>query len=125
AIYADKNMVNTIVRNLISNALKFSYRSGKIRITAFPDHEFVVVSIRDNGMGIPADKIDKLFRIDTKFSMPGTEKEQGTGLGLKLCKEFVEKQGGKIWVQSHEDQGSEFCFTVAKKTNPKDVTSFK
>ncbi|HLO58993.1 MAG TPA: hybrid sensor histidine kinase/response regulator [Bacteroidales bacterium] len=114
AIYADKNMVNTIVRNLISNALKFSYRSGKIRISAFPDDEFMVVSVRDNGIGIPADKIDKLFRIDTKFSMPGTENEQGTGLGLKLCKEFVEKQGGKIWVTSEENKGSDFRFTLAK-----------
>jgi signal transduction histidine kinase len=114
-IYADKNMVNTILRNLISNALKFSYRSGKIKIMAYPDKAYVVVSVSDKGMGIPADKIDKLFRIDTKFSMPGTENEQGTGLGLKLCKEFVEKQGGKIWVTSEENKGSDFRFTLAKK----------
>jgi signal transduction histidine kinase len=78
------------------------------RITA----DEVVVSVKDTGTGIPEDKIDKLFSIDSHNSLPGTENEQGTGLGLKLTKEFVEKLGGRIWVESVIDKGSEFKFTI-------------
>jgi len=114
-IYGDKNMIKTILRNLLSNAVKYSYRSGKIIICAtINDHE-VIISVKDTGIGIPKENINKIFRIDAKYSVPGTENEQGTGLGLKLCKEFVEKQGGKIWVESIENEGSEFKFSIPVK----------
>lgn len=111
-IIADKNMLNTILRNLLSNAAKFTYRGGNVSIRAEKSGKKVVVSIKDNGIGISADNIDKLFRIDSKYTRPGTEKEGGTGLGLKLSKEFVEKLGGKIWASSVEKKGSEFCFSL-------------
>lgn len=111
-VFADKNMINTILRNLLSNALKFTYKNGKVIVNKeINDHE-VTVSVKDNGIGIPEDKIDSLFHIEVKNSMPGTENELGTGLGLKLSKEFVEKLGGRIWVENCSDQGSEFRFTV-------------
>jgi PAS domain S-box-containing protein len=115
-VFSDKNMLNTILRNILSNSLKFTYKSGKVLVsTAFSSDE-VTVSVKDNGIGIPADKIESLFRIDVKNSMPGTENEQGTGLGLKLSKEFVEKLGGRIWVESIAGEGSEFKFTIPLKT---------
>jgi len=114
-IYGDKNMIKTILRNLLSNAVKYSYRSGKVIICAtINDHE-VIISVKDTGIGIPKENINKIFRIDAKYSVPGTENEQGTGLGLKLCKEFVEKQGGRIWVESIENEGSEFKFSIPVK----------
>lgn len=116
-IYADKNMVSTILRNLISNALKFSYRSGVVIIKAKANKKEIEISVKDFGTGIPEENIDKLFRIDTRYSVPGTENEQGTGLGLKLCREFVEKQGGRIWVESEINKGSEFTFTIPVKAN--------
>jgi len=114
-IYADKNMINTVLRNLISNALKFSFRNGVIILNAFTGKDEVTISVRDFGIGISPENIDKLFRIDTKYSMPGTENEQGTGLGLKLSREFVEKQGGRIWVESEVNKGSDFRFTIPLK----------
>ena len=75
--------------------------------------------MKDTGIGISEDNVDKLFRIDSKYSRPGTDKEQGTGLGLKLSKEFVEKLGGKIWVKSIENKGSEFIFSIPLFTAPK------
>jgi len=111
-IYGDKNMIKTVLRNLLANAVKYSYRSGKVIVDATVNDSEVIVSVKDNGIGIPEENIDKIFRIDAKYSVPGTENEQGTGLGLKLCKEFAEKQGGKIWVESIENKGSEFKFSV-------------
>ena len=111
-IFADKNILNTILRNLISNAIKFTYRTGRVIITATKETDEVIVSIKDTGIGIPKDKIKKLFKIDARNSNPGTENEQGTGLGLKLCKEFVEKTGGRIWVESEENKGSVFTFSI-------------
>ncbi len=108
---ADKNMLNTILRNLLSNALKYTNKNGKVVVsTEFnPDH--VTIFIKDNGVGIPGERLGKLFKLDMKNSMPGTQNEQGTGLGLKLCKEFVEKHGGTINVESTEGKGSIFFFT--------------
>lgn len=115
-IIVDKNMINTILRNLLSNAIKFTPRGGRVHITCDLTDESFTVSIKDTGIGIPSENIETLFRIDSKFSRPGTEKEVGTGLGLKLCREFVEKLGGKIWVKSVENAGSEFCFTLPLKS---------
>jgi len=114
-IYGDKNMIKTILRNLLSNAVKYSYRSGKVIVSATANDHEVIISVKDTGIGIPKENINKIFRIDAKYSVPGTENEQGTGLGLKLCKEFVEKQGGRIWVESIENEGSEFKFSIPVK----------
>ena len=111
-VYADKNMVRTIIRNLISNAIKYTRLDGFIRITNYYDKNSCEISVVDNGIGIPPKNIDKIFRIDESFSTSGTENEKGTGLGLILCKEFVEKNGGKIWVESSENEGSTFSFTL-------------
>ncbi len=111
-IYSDKNILNTILRNILSNAVKFTHRGGKVVVSGLIDHYEVIISVKDTGTGISKENIEKLFRIDSKYSVPGTENEQGTGLGLKLCKEFVEKQGGKIWVESIENKGSDFKFSI-------------
>ncbi len=99
-VFADKAMINTVLRNLISNAIKFTHPGGNINISIEKKPNEIMVSVADNGVGIPKDSIDKLFRIDENFSTPGTQKEKGTGLGLILCKEFIEKHGGRIWVES-------------------------
>ncbi len=109
---ADKNMVFTILRNLISNAIKYTPRNGKIEIDAKAKGRFVIVSIKDTGMGIPKDKQKSLFNIEESFSTQGTEKEKGSGLGLIICKEFVEKHGGEIWCKSEEGKGSTFSFSL-------------
>ena len=111
-IKADKNMIKTILRNLMSNAVKYSYRNGTVIVDAVHEDSKVTISVQDNGIGIPKEFVEKIFRIDAKYSHPGTENEQGTGLGLKLCKEFVEKQGGHIWAESIENQGSVFKFSI-------------
>jgi signal transduction histidine kinase len=115
-ISSDKNMIKTIMRNLLTNAIKYSYRSGKIIVKADVNDRDVRISVKDNGIGIPEENIENIFRIDAKFSVPGTENELGTGLGLKLCKEFAEKLGGRIWVESSENKGSEFKFSVPAGT---------
>ena len=114
-IFADKNMINTVLRNLLSNAIKFTHRFGKVKISAEINSKEVTISVKDTGIGIPEENIKELFRIDSKYSRPGTDKEQGTGLGLKLSKEFVEMQGGKIWVESIVNKGSEFIFSIPVK----------
>jgi signal transduction histidine kinase len=111
-VYSDKNMINTILRNLLSNAVKFTYKSGKVAISTTTANDEVIVSVKDSGIGIPMEKIEQLFKIDARNSNPGTENEQGTGLGLKLSKEFVEKLGGRIWVECIETKGSEFRFSI-------------
>ncbi len=111
-VETDENVLNTVLRNLITNAIKFTDKGGKIVIDAMIENDNVVVSIEDNGVGISQENISKLFRIDSYFTTPGTQKEAGTGLGLLLCKELVEKQGGKIWVESKEGEGSKFSFSI-------------
>lgn len=111
-IFADRNMINTILRNLLGNAIKFTPTYGTVVVAATAGNDETTISVKDTGIGIPDDKISELFRIDTKYTRPGTNMEQGTGLGLKLCKEFVEMQGGKIWVASTQNKGSEFLFTI-------------
>ncbi|MGE5420372.1 MAG: ATP-binding protein [Chloroflexota bacterium] len=111
-VTADKNMLNTVLRNLLSNAIKFTPRGGLIKVTGEIKNDEVLVSVRDNGIGISQENINKLFRIDSKYSRPGTEKEIGTGLGLKLSREFVEKLGGRIWAESVENHGSCFTFSI-------------
>jgi signal transduction histidine kinase len=111
-IFADKAMIGTILRNLISNAIKFTNSGGRIVISAEQMDDELVVSVSDNGVGIKADSIEKLFRIEESYSTKGTQDEEGTGLGLLLCKEFILKHGGKIWAESKLHSGSTFYFTV-------------
>jgi signal transduction histidine kinase len=111
-IMADINLINTVLRNLLSNAVKFTEKEGMITVHADRLKDHVAIAVKDTGIGISRDNIDKLFRIDDKYTREGTEHESGTGLGLLLCKEFVEKHGGKIWVESQEGKGSEFIFSI-------------
>jgi signal transduction histidine kinase len=110
--YADRIMLSTILRNLISNAIKFTNLGGKIDISAVSQQDHVEISVADNGVGISEENQKKLFGADVNFTMNGTENESGTGLGLMLCKEFVEKHGGRIWVESKLGKGSDFKFTL-------------
>lgn len=112
--YADENMITTVIRNLATNAIKFSPRGKKIEITANTYENELYFQVKDYGIGISHNEIDQLFRIDVNFHKRGTEKETGTGLGLKLCKEFVENCGGKIWCVSELGKGSSFYFTIPK-----------
>lgn len=114
-VRADNAMVNTILRNLISNAIKFTNPGGSIVISAERKAEELLISVADNGVGINQVSIDKLFRIEETYSTLGTQKEKGSGLGLLLCKEFVEKHGGRIWVESEVGKGSTFRFTIPLK----------
>jgi signal transduction histidine kinase len=116
-IIADKNMIKTILRNLISNAIKFTNKNGKVEVKAMICNKNVEISVSDNGTGMTKDTMAKLFRIDANLSTRGTENEKGTGLGLFLCKEFIEKHGGKIWVESELDKGSCFKFILPLYTN--------
>lgn len=114
-VYADKRMIATILRNLVSNAIKFTARGGAISITIQELIEDWLVSVSDNGVGIPADVKENLFMIDKNVTTLGTQGEQGTGLGLILCKEFVEKHGGLISVDSEQGKGSTFHFNLPKR----------
>lgn len=109
AVLADKKMISTIIRNLISNAIKFSNMNGRIVISAEKsDNNTAAITIEDNGIGIEPQTLEKLFKIDENISTCGTNNEQGTGLGLILCKEFIEKNKGRIKVESELNKGSKF-----------------
>jgi PAS domain S-box-containing protein len=112
-VFADEKSINTVLRNLLSNAVKFTRMDGKIKVKSRrSDDGTIQVLIEDNGVGISDDDVKKLFRIEEKVSSLGTEGEPSTGLGLLLCKEFVEMHGQKIWVESEKNKGSTFCFTL-------------
>jgi two-component system sensor histidine kinase/response regulator len=113
--YADYSMVNTVLRNLISNALKFTEAKGTITVSGVQHDEEVEVAVADTGCGIDEYGMEMLFRIDTSYSNVGTAGEQGTGLGLILCKELVEQNGGKIWVESEVGKGTIFKFTLPRQ----------
>ncbi len=121
-VYADEDCVKTIFRNLVSNAIKFTERGGRIDLSAKQKNGFVEIEVKDNGIGISKFMIEKLFSIVEKISNDGTENEKGTGLGLVLCKELVEKNNGKIWAESElenlhvgKTEGSRFTFTLPIK----------
>ncbi|HNT21890.1 MAG TPA: PAS domain-containing sensor histidine kinase [Saprospiraceae bacterium] len=111
-LLADKNMATTVIRNLISNAIKFTDPNGRIQVRSSMNGKLVEIAISDNGVGIEKSKIEKLFRIGENIKSVGTSGESGTGLGLILCKGFVEKHGGRIWAESEVGRGSEFKFTM-------------
>ncbi|MDW8286697.1 MAG: HAMP domain-containing sensor histidine kinase, partial [Flammeovirgaceae bacterium] len=123
--YADENMVNFIIRNLMSNALKFTKKGGKVSVSSkvYPDG-IIEISVSDTGIGIEESEIQKLFQVGNKVSRPGTANEKGTGLGLMLCKEFVEKHDGKIWAVSEVGKGTTFTFTL-KQTASHTITKEK
>jgi signal transduction histidine kinase len=117
-IYADSHMFNTVIRNLVSNAIKFTPKSGEISISTVAKKDNIVeVKICDTGIGISKELINKLFQLNEKTNRKGTEGEPSTGLGLLLCKEFIEKHGGKIWVESEAGKGSVFIFTISGVSN--------
>jgi len=120
-VFADADMLKTVLRNLVSNAIKFTNNDGVININAEQNSENVTISVHDNGIGIPPDNQAKLFDISEVLTTKGTAKETGTGLGLLLCKEFVEKHGGKIWVVSEVNKGSDFRFTLPCNAEPHEV----
>ena len=113
-IFADMFMIETTVRNLVNNALKFTPKGGSISVIVKKMDKFYEVTVKDTGVGISQEGIKNLFNIDTSFSTYGTDNEKGTGLGLILCKDFVERNHGKIWVESEEDKGTTFYLTVQK-----------
>ena len=113
-VFSDSNMIDTVIRNLLNNTVKFTNSGGEVLVKVSIDKKSgqVKTVITDTGIGIPANIINKLFSIDRSYSSEGTAGETGTGLGLILCKEFIEKNNGKIWVESVEDKGSTFTFTL-------------
>jgi signal transduction histidine kinase len=111
-IYADNDMLKAVFRNLVSNAIKFTNNGGRINISAASNLSNVTVTISDNGVGIEPDNLLKLFDISQVHSTRGTADEKGTGLGLMLCKEFIEKHGGRIWAESEYGKGTDFIFTL-------------
>jgi signal transduction histidine kinase len=111
-VHADRAMISTILRNLLSNAIKYSDPGGKIILSITNRANELIVSVADSGVGIPKHRIDKIFRIDENFTTAGTLNEKGTGLGLILCKEFVDNHNGKIWLESEEGKGSVFYFSL-------------
>ena len=113
-VFVDVETITTVIRNLITNAIKFTNFGGEVKITAQDIEDYIQVEINDNGVGINEDDISKLFRIDVSYSTQGTAGEKGTGLGLILCKEFIKKNSGKIWVESQIGKGSTFKFTLPK-----------
>ena len=112
AVNADEEMLNTVFRNLLTNAVKFSNTEGIISVSATARDNFSEICVSDSGVGMDEKTMDKLFRLDVTCSTRGTANEEGTGLGLILCKEFIEKNQGKIWVESEVDKGSKFFFTL-------------
>jgi signal transduction histidine kinase len=111
-VFADSDMIKTVLRNLISNAIKFTNPGGQINIVASQSEFFITISVVDNGIGIAKEIINKLFDVSQIQTTSGTANESGTGLGLSLCKEFIEKHGGEIWVESTKGKGSNFQFTL-------------
>lgn len=112
---ADANMLRSALQNLISNAIKFTARGGKIEVCALFNETTILFSVEDSGVGIPQKVMDQLFDINHKYQMSGTDKEPGTGLGLILCKELIEKQGGSLTVESEVKKGSKFTILLPKR----------
>jgi signal transduction histidine kinase len=114
-IEADEDMTDTIFRNLITNAIKFTPEGGSIKIDATQQGSMALINVSDTGVGMDEETKSKLFRLDVNHSSLGTSQEKGTGLGLILCKEFVEKHNGKIWIESSKGEGTTFTFTLPIK----------
>lgn len=113
-VYGDPMMIETILRNLMNNAIKFTPDSGWVKTIVKSDGSNVQICVEDNGIGIREDELANLFRIDSKVKRKGTNQEDGSGLGLIICEEFVKKNGGNIWVNSLQGKGSQFYFTIPR-----------
>ena len=111
-VYADMNMINTVIRNLLTNAIKFTPLEGKIKIQAEQIKDIVKIHITDSGIGMDKKQLESLFKIEKGVSREGTDGETGTGLGLILCKEFIDKNKGKIWAESEPQKGSTFHISL-------------
>lgn len=118
-IFADREMTRMVLRNLVSNAIKFTHENGSVSLNIQTNTHHAHFSVTDNGVGMEPEQLERLFHIDNKTSRAGTNGEQGTGLGLILCKEFIELQGGEIWANSSPNIGSEFHFTIPLPANQK------
>lgn len=114
AVFADEYMISTVLRNLVYNAVKFTPKKGEIKVRVIEKEMVVEISVTDTGVGMSQHEIDQLFKPDVHFTTQGTERETGTGLGLMLCKDFVEKNGGEITIASEKGLGSTFGFTLPK-----------
>jgi len=110
--YADSHMINTVLRNLLSNAVKFTDSGKEVEVNARKKEKFLEVEVKDQGVGISSENLEKLFRIDVKYKTTGTSNEKGTGLGLILCHEFIQRNYGDIWCKSELGKGTSFYFTV-------------
>ncbi|NQU51416.1 MAG: HAMP domain-containing histidine kinase [Bacteroidetes bacterium] len=116
-IYADNFTIKSVMANLFNNAVKFTSSGGDIKIDGIRSTNFIQITIYDNGIGIPEEVIPKLFQIETNISTLGTNKEKGSGLGLLLCKEFIEKNGGRIWIESEFGKGTKAIITIPEQMN--------
>jgi signal transduction histidine kinase len=116
-VYADEKVLQTILRNLISNAIKFTPEKGKIEISCSTNYNYEEISIKDTGIGISGHDVEKLFKISEDTKTIGNSKEKGSGLGLIICKEMIEKCGGQIFVESELNKGTNFKFTLSKSKN--------
>jgi len=110
-VLADEEMTNLVIRNLLSNALKFTPSGGAVQVSARLNGQYVGVTVKDTGVGIPEENRKKIFSTDA-FTTHGTAREKGSGLGLNLCKEFIEKMGGELWFESQQGNGTTFFFTL-------------
>ncbi|MEP2774173.1 MAG: tetratricopeptide repeat-containing sensor histidine kinase [Fulvivirga sp.] len=121
-VIADRNMLDLVLRNLVSNSIKFTEPKGivEVYVGESTDNEYTIC-VGDNGIGMSAEQRDKVFDSGMLYTTPGTSNEKGTGLGLKLCKEFVDRMGGKIWVESEEGKGSTFKFTIKKAESTEEI----
>ncbi len=117
--YADRDMVQTVIRNLIANSLKFTPPGGSIEVSSKRDGDMIRVTVSDTGVGMTADQVEKIFSLDQNTSTTGTSGEKGTGLGLPLCKDMLERNGGRIWAESQPGEGSQFHFTLPAGTEGK------
>lgn len=120
-VFADVNMAMGVLRNLIANAVKFTPEGGRIEVIAEEEEAAVAVSVADTGVGIHPETLPRLFQLDEHFTTPGTRNEKGSGLGLLLCREFVERNGGRIWARPRRDRGSVFTFTLPGYRDPEHI----
>lgn len=115
-VFADQNMLDSIIRNLVTNAIKFSFKEGKVRIKAILTENGVCISVSDKGIGISSERLASIFEIDKHTNTNGTENELGSGLGLILCKDFVTRHNGEIWIESTLNKGTKVSFTLPLKS---------
>lgn len=121
-VFADEKMIGTVIRNLLSNSVKFTNRGGKVLISANElNRDNIEIRVEDNGIGIPKEVIDNLFRVDVRTNTEGTEGEPSTGLGLVLCNEFIKKHDGEIFVESEVGKGTTFSFHLKKENLTKEI----